>query len=81
MSYKDYKQNLASADQEESSDKNSDQDEPIEIVVAKMVLDKPYVCHTLKSAKVKESIMSRTKEVQCYSFDIIKLDEIFDLLL
>lgn len=51
--------------------------------MAKIVIEKPYICCALKLAKVKEkgSIMTKVKDVQHYSFYINKVDVIFDLLL
>lgn len=50
-----------------------------------MIIDEPYVCQTLKSARVKEklkeNIMLKVKDTQYYSFNVNKIYEIFDLLL
>ena len=56
-------------------------EEENEIAVATMVLNKPYVCPSLKPARVRDVPKFKTKETNNYSFDIYKLDEIFDLLL
>lgn len=75
--YKDYKQNVAIYDPVEDAQEDDDQEEAAEIAVAKMTLDKPYMCQALKPTKVKESIMMRIKDTQRYSFDILNWMKFF----
>jgi len=67
-------------DLEEDSEDDDNQDDAVAIIMAKMILDKPYVCQALKPTRVKESVMFRAKDTQSYLFDVTKLDEIFDHL-
>lgn len=60
---------------------DSNLDEKVEVVVAKVVLDKRYVWPAPKPARVKETIITRAKDTQVHSLDINKLDEIFNLLM
>lgn len=80
-SYKVCKQNVALVNCEDDFDIKLEQGEAIEIVVANMILDKPYVSWALEAARVKETVMARVKDTHRYAFYITKLDEIFHLLL
>lgn len=64
-SHEEFIQNLALIGRYESEDEY-DQDENIKIGVAKVELDKPYVCWSLKPAKRKERTMFRAKQIQVY---------------
>ncbi|KAF8016509.1 hypothetical protein BT93_H1891 [Corymbia citriodora subsp. variegata] len=72
---------MATYDPEEDSEEDDNDDDTAEIAVAKMTLDKPYVCQALKPAGAKESVMLKAKDTQIYTFDVTKLDEIFDQLM
>lgn len=52
-----------------------DQEENVEIAVAKMAIDKPHVCQALKPARVKEKFKEtiKAKDTQVYSFDINRI--------
>lgn len=66
-----------------TSDFDKDQINSIEVTVAQMAIDKPYTYQALKPINVKEksSIMTRAKESIYYSFDISRMEEIFNMLL
>lgn len=58
--HEDFIQNVALM-QNYESEYESDENENIEINVAKMVLDKPYICQPLKPSKINGKIMARLK--------------------
>ena len=63
---------------EEEDDFDSNEINLAEVRVAKLQVGPPYVCASLKPVKGKEKANTSNKS---HSFDIIKVDQIFDVLL